>query len=297
MTAEAKLACTGACPRIGIFSAPTDDRFTVHGNGAGDSSYLIETDIFDPLLRVPETRAEVTTVAANELKLASKALYEDGVVVIRDAHNLDPSCVTWTTQTLGALGPHMQLPRTDYPCVRHFDNFNGHAILHSQGRADIWPWAHSSLSIDKFRPMMEAVTTDPALVFKTVGLLTTDIDCPSFGRWHRDVSSLFSMSSEPAENDAANLRALPDYYFSLFFPLTPMSEAPCGGPEFVIGSHRHRICDYADRLPVARPVCGPGDAIIMNGKLIHRGTPNLSNVRRDMLYAVFAPRWFDEEIA
>ncbi len=229
----------------------------------------------------------------------------DGGLVIKGVYTAD-LVASWRELTeagLAKLLPH--IPWTGRPRVLHFDGLEGHAILHSEHRADIWPWDAVVTDLRDGdcaapRPLRRLLddAADCSIVRKSVGVLPIGADCRTFGRWHRDSAALFRYrSSDPVAQDEMNTKRTPDFYFTSFIPLHPMA-AGSGATECVLGSHRMSVAEAGG--PDARFACAecePGDIVVINGKLIHRGTHNPSQHRRDLLYLVWTASWFDEETA
>ena len=90
-----------------------------------------------------------------------------------------------------------------------------------------------------------------------------------------------------------DVQLVPDYYFNALIPLQEAEDehAECG-TEILLGSHRSGMEGLVDRRAVASGVCG--DIIFFNGKCIHRGRPNTSQQRRDLVYVVYAAKWFEQ---
>ncbi len=230
-------------------------------------------------------------------------LHRDGGLVIKGVYPAD-LVATWGAQTeagLAKLRPHM--PWTGKPRVLHFDDQEGHAILHSEHRADIWPWDAVVADLRDegcAAPLRKLLDNagDCALVLKSVGVLPVAAGCHTFGRWHRDSEPLFRYgSSDPIVQDEMHVKRTPDFYFTSFVPLHRMA-AGSGATECVLGSHRMTVAEAS--RPDARLACAacePGDIVIINGKLIHRGASNPSPHQRDLLYMVWTATWFDEETA
>ena len=93
------------------------------------------------------------------------------------------------------------------------------------------------------------------------------------GLYHRDTVELF---------DSVSNSELPPFYYNMLISLTDQTidNAPT---QFVID-------DTIYWVPLKR-----GDALIFNGEIIHRGTANITNSHRDMIYAIFTAPWYDEE--
>ena len=86
---------------------------------------------------------------------------------------------------------------------------------------------------------------------------------------------------------------LPDYYFNALIPLHSSDTAVRNGTEILIGSHRCRM-DGLEACPRVMASAEPGDVLFFNGKLVHRGCPNRSELPRNMLYVVYAAKWFSQ---
>ena len=117
----------------------------------------------------------------------------------------------------------------------------------------------------------------------TVGSIPTLPDA-SGGDWHRDIG-------EGLFGEEQDVKMLPDYYFNALIPLGKI-ENESSGTEIVVGSHREGIDKLVDRRMVASGVAG--DIIFFNGKCVHRGRPNVSQRRRDLIYIVYAAKWFEQ---
>ncbi len=301
-----------ACPDVDLFYRTTP-KFTSDGDGAGRSSYLMRSEaagcfgFLEKRVSSPVCRVTIGSYSVNQFAVHKAVLDREGVVLIRGALKAE-TVALWKTRTRDAVRDLERFTAWTAagPRVCHFDDYEGHAILHAPGRMDVWPWGHLPLlasdTADVYAPYpVREIVTDAArcdIVQKSVGLLAVDDTCSTYGRWHRDTSPLFKWNpTSPDKEDAGNVVIVPDYYFTCFIPLDPL-DGENGAPEFILGSHR--VAGSPDALlglPVATVKCAPGDVIVMNGKTLHRGTPNRTEKARDMLYAVWAPPWFNEDTA
>ena len=118
---------------------------------------------------------------------------------------------------------------------------------------------------------------------KTVGSLPT-LGGASGGDWHRDIG-------EGLFGEDLDLR-LPDYYFNALVPLAPASDA--SATEILLGSHTVAASGIAALPPPAVAAAGVGDVVFFNGKCVHRGRPNAADDRRDLVYVVYAAKWFEQ---
>lgn len=164
----------------------------------------------------------------------------------------------------------------------------------------------SILDNPTLRPLIDSLLgSDSVLVY--AGLIYSfpeSADQP----WHQDGEPLF-----PEQPDLA----LPPYALNVFVPLSDTDTTLEAGPtEFVAGSHGQSaeatmaLIDHASgekqskrqRLAndtattIIGPLLSPGDALLYDYRVCHRGTTNLgSNVRR-LLYLVYARPWFREHV-
>lgn len=76
-----------------------------------------------------------------------------------------------------------------------------------------------------------------------------------------------------------------------------IARARAGPPPFpdrqVLGSHVTEAGSL-DRKRIAVAAGDPGDVLFFNGKCVHRGRPNGAATRRDLLYVVYAAKWFEQ---
>lgn len=166
------------------------------------------------------------------------------------------------------------------------------AIMHDQGRIDF----SNIQDLINFKILSEIEDVIDKVMkcrweCKTIGILTLDKQITSHGKWHRDTGQLFKYSEDLYQSDYMNL-GVPDYYFTVFIPLTDI-RTDNGPTEVILGSHKLSVND-ARMMNRMYLLANCGDVIIMNGKLLHRGTPNFSDENRDVIYLVFAASWFDE---
>ena len=126
--------------------------------------------------------------------------------------------------------------------------------------------------------------------------------------WHIDSSHLFQPSDFPGPLPPA----LPWHFFTVFVPLfDPLLEI--GPTEMALGSHRYTdvlsnqvVEDQYPPSPVVSSILQnrgvftekvlvtPGDVIIMDGRILHRGLENSSGFERPLLYMSFCRPWYTE---
>lgn len=117
--------------------------------------------------------------------------------------------------------------------------------------------------------------------------------------WHQDGMPLFPMGTE----------SLPTYAINVFIPLEDAT-AESGPTEFVVHSHRMRDEDAMNVVQrsqgdsqerdggndIASPLLKLGDVLIYDYRICHRGTANLGNKVRSVLYLMYARPWFREHL-
>jgi len=102
------------------------------------------------------------------------------------------------------------------------------------------------------------------------------------GDWHRDIVPLFS-------DNNLNL-SLPPCYYTVLIPLMDLSEEN-GTTQFIIGSHKVDF-EKTSQLSKVQFAAKKGSVILLDGRIFHRGMPNLSNEVRQMLYIIYAKNWY-----
>lgn len=105
-------------------------------------------------------------------------------------------------------------------------------------------------------------------------------------------------NGDTAKADELDCRNLPDFYFTLIISLTDCPDTESGATQFVLGSHRTGVDDAlaSNRFATNAP-SKAGDAVLFNGKIIHRGLGN-SNAHipvRHAAYAVFSAKWYNDD--
>lgn len=146
-----------------------------------------------------------------------------------------------------------------------FDYISGYKrITHWPGRYDIWPIANDVPR----HPLIPQELTE-----KTVGLLLLDPNTNHYGKWHTDTMQLFH-NQDNSE--------FPPFYYNVLIPLCDIGDSN-GGTEFYVGGL------------IYKPKLKRGQAILFDGATMHRGTPNLSDKPRDVIYITYAAKWYNEE--
>lgn len=105
------------------------------------------------------------------------------------------------------------------------------------------------------------------------------------GFWHRDTYSFF--------DDESIDMSVPPFYLTVLVPLNEITEE-LGPTQLRLGSHRCTL-EEAEKCPlaVACPM-QPGDALVFDGRCVHRGLANGSSELRRMLYVVWHKKWYND---
>lgn len=98
-------------------------------------------------------------------------------------------------------------------------------------------------------------------------------------------------SGDAAEDEP---ELLPVHALQLFLPLCDMTAA-AGATEFWPTSHLPQNADFASLLPSLPLEAAPGDAILFDFRVIHRGTANTSGRWRPILYQTCTAEWFEDD--
>ncbi len=136
-------------------------------------------------------------------------------------------------------------------------------IAHQSGRYDIWNIAKTIK-----KPLILN-----NLIQKSIGCLFLNAHTFTHGKWHKDTVELF----ECTQNSS-----LPPFYYNMMIATSDIN-IDNGPTQFLIDNIIYWV-------PMKR-----GDAIIFNGEVIHRGSSNISNQNRDLIYAIYTKSWYDEE--
>jgi hypothetical protein len=143
------------------------------------------------------------------------------------------------------------------------------------------------------RAMLDAVMGGPdergRRDYRSSGGALSTTGVAAHGGWHRDPGTLF-------EDEKLDM-AIPDFYCTMLMPLdpTPLERGPT---EFILGSHRKTVPELCESgegaLRIAAACADPGDVILFNGKILHRGRANMSDKGRGVLYVSHTKVWYDD---
>ncbi|TWH85463.1 phytanoyl-CoA dioxygenase PhyH [Novosphingobium taihuense] len=120
-------------------------------------------------------------------------------------------------------------------------------------------------------------------VYESFGVISSFPGAPS-QRIHSDDAHLFE--------DTPFAGSLPAYALTISIPLVEVN-AVNGGTEFLLGTHRLEWRESYEETPVTSPL-QPGDCMIWDFMVRHRGQANNSDAARPMLYVTACrPFWTD----
>jgi ectoine hydroxylase-related dioxygenase (phytanoyl-CoA dioxygenase family) len=142
------------------------------------------------------------------------------------------------------------------------------------------------------KPIFEIIRTlSPAMTFRQywgaipalAGSKETDL--------HRDIYPL--LKSTTGQNIGEFDAMLPPYYFTVLMPLVKITEEN-GPTQLVKGSHRQLIVEES-QAEIYAPLLSPGDVLIFDGRVLHRGSANNSNEERLVAYITFVADWYHDQ--
>lgn len=108
---------------------------------------------------------------------------------------------------------------------------------------------------------------------------------------HRDIYSI--VNTTQGENlDQLDVN-LPPYYLTVLMPLVKITEEN-GPTQFIKGSHLKLIVDEHNKERYT-PLPAPGDILIFDGRILHRGLANQSNQERIIAYMTFVANWYHDQ--
>jgi ectoine hydroxylase-related dioxygenase (phytanoyl-CoA dioxygenase family) len=108
---------------------------------------------------------------------------------------------------------------------------------------------------------------------------------------HRDVYPILNTTA--GDNlDRLDLE-LPPYYFTVLIPLVDITMQN-GPTEFIKGSHRVAVVDM-ESATIDAPLSKPGDVIIFDGRIMHRGSANNTTHERIIAYITYVANWYHDQ--
>jgi len=107
---------------------------------------------------------------------------------------------------------------------------------------------------------------------------------------HQDLVHIFDVPEVP-EADPVLLSRLPAYAITMIVPLVPLNPIN-GTTRMWPGSHRVPAQEARGRFPSVDPLAATGECLLMDYRLLHGGTANVSEAVRPILYLVYYRPWF-----
>lgn len=169
-------------------------------------------------------------------------------------------------------------------------------IAHQVGRYDVW-FTNNSLTYDFLKVLHDKQIHLPEYCRQqSVGLLLLEPRTMTDGKWHQDAVPLFETEIK-----------VPPYYYTLLLALDDITPEN-GATQFYLP--KLAVADGDRPVQMVKATTNPdnfdnhdvywlplkrGDAVLFEGSVWHRGQANSTNEKRDLLYVVFAPKWYNEE--
>jgi ectoine hydroxylase-related dioxygenase (phytanoyl-CoA dioxygenase family) len=142
------------------------------------------------------------------------------------------------------------------------------------------------------KPIIEIIhTLSPAMAFRHYWGAIPALSGSKETYLHRDIYPILKTTEgvNMGELDAM----LPPYYFSVLIPLIQITKEN-GPTQLVKGSHRKLIVEE-NQAEIYAPLLSPGDLLIFDGRVLHRGSANTSNEERLIAYLTFVADWYHDQ--
>ncbi len=142
------------------------------------------------------------------------------------------------------------------------------------------------------KPIIEIIRTlSPAMGFRHYWGAIPALSGSQETGLHRDVYPLLNTTAgvNIGEFDAL----LPPYYFTVLMPLVQITHEN-GPTQLVKGSHRQLRVEES-RAEIYAPLLSPGDVLIFDGRILHRGSANNSDAERVIAYITFVADWYHDQ--
>ena len=160
------------------------------------------------------------------------------------------------------------------------------------GRLDCWKgFTNGILATDNVRnnpvivKLMEALLVSDFTTYQGVVLSSPKSEGQYF---HRDVDQMQNRRTCGKE-----MVKLDDFYFTVLMPCMVDVTMDNGPTEFYAGSHRQASHEYEEESRTH--ACVPlGSAVVFNGKLYHRGSGNMSEFERPVIYQIWHKMWYND---
>lgn len=106
------------------------------------------------------------------------------------------------------------------------------------------------------------------------------------GPWHRDVYLMF-------DDETVDVNLPHPYYYTVLIPLVAV-DAQNGATQFLLGSHKQTCEQALSENRSYQPSAEPGDMIVFDGRICHRGRENKTDSDRTVLYMVWTKKWYND---
>lgn len=142
------------------------------------------------------------------------------------------------------------------------------------------------------KPIFEIIgTLSPAMGFRHYWGAIPALGGSKETDLHRDIYPL--LTTTEGQNIGEFDAMLPPYYFTVLMPLVQITKEN-GPTQLVKGSHRKLIVEES-QAEIYAPLLSPGDVLIFDGRVLHRGSANISNEERLVAYITFVADWYHDQ--
>jgi len=269
-----------------------------------NESYLMKGNLY----KITQTLCNDTTNKSHNISHVNHTIHtldyiineldRDGVIILDNL--FDSQDINKWKQQIRKFMNEIDINNSEQVCQFNYNNNVYNIIKHNDKRFDIWnidtiitdftlsKYYMNNLIQNILDRLMQCKYT-----CKSIGILPVYQDKQN-GQWHRDVIPLWENKFDKniIGIDKFNITN-PDFYYNLIIPLDDI-ELNNGGTEFILGSHKLSIDNIHD---CSRCICtcSKNNAILFNGKILHRGTANYTNNIRDAIYIIYCADWYNEE--
>ncbi len=171
-------------------------------------------------------------------------------------------------------------------------NIHSDIVERELGRLDYRCGFNASI-FDEIAAPIDAIIKEasPKIDFNRYWGLLTALGGAGPTNMHRDVYP-FLNTTEGVNLDTHELN-LPPYYFTVLMPLVVITKEN-GPTEFIKYSQREKIVDVT-KSDIYAPLTIPGDVVIFDGRIMHRGSANHTKDERILAYITYVANWYHDQ--
>jgi len=227
-----------------------------------------------PTIAFPEARIADPVANPKAVREAADLFRANGALLIRD-------CVP--TDLIAAINTELEQTWTEHEAAIA----SGGALRVGSKRYMISLGTEGALGRSEVlaSPKLTAICDELLGSDFILGSLTTVVSLPGAQaqRWHCDNNALFP--------DAPEMET-PPFSIAAILPLIELT-SEIGATQVQPRSHRETQSAH-NPMPYAIPDPKPGDCYVMDSRLMHRGLPNRSTVKRPILSLVYQRPWYND---